>query len=320
MNWAPLLSLWNIFSTLSAVAIIVSGVLYLLPLFYLWIFASRPQNLKKKYNAEYAVVTGGSSGIGKACTKSLLEQGINVFVVGLDDQHMQKTISEFSQQFPQTKVVPIAVNLGQAPNEYMHKIRAATDEFPVKVVINNAGYLLMGFFHDRKVEQHISNIECNQLACVRITHHFYSKMVAENRRGCITFTSSAAHFMPAPFASMYAATKAFISHFAASVAIEAEAYGIDICVIHPSYTSTNLYATTPKLDVLAFLSKFAWSPQQVADVILSSVGRVIVRDAGWYAVVTNILGRIVDPNALSKVIIPFRDSMAPEGAVKKKNA
>lgn len=320
MNLPPIHSLWNIFSSLSALAILLSGVLYLLPLLYLSIFASRPQNLKKKYDAQYAVVTGGSSGIGKASTKALLEQGINVFVVALDDQLLTNTISEFSQQFPDTRVVPIAVNLGRDPDDYMDKIRAATDDFPVSVCINNAGYLLMGFFHDRSVDQHISNIECNQLACVRITHHFYSRMVAENLRGCVTFTSSAAHFMPAPFASMYAATKAFLSHFATSLAIEAEAYGIDICVIHPSYTHTNLYASTPKLDVVTFLSKFGWTPENVADVILSSVGRVIVRDAGWYAVVTNILGRIVDPNALSKVIIPFRDSMAPEGAVKKKNA
>lgn len=117
---------------------------------------------------------------------------------------------------------------------------------------------------------------------------------------------------PAPFASLYGASKALLSHFATSLAVEAESYGIDVTVFHPSYTHSNLYAETPKLDIVALLSKIGWTPESVANVMLSSVGRVVVRDIGIYAVATNLLGRFLDPGTLTKLIIPFRDSMAPK--------
>lgn len=118
---------------------------------------------------------------------------------------------------------------------------------------------------------------------------------------------------------MYGATKSFLSSFAASLAIEAENYGIDISVFHPSYTHTNLYANAPQLAVLSALARFGVQPDKVADIIIAGAGRVIVRDAGLYAVATNILSRLIDPGALAKIIIPFRDSMAPKGANSKKD-
>lgn len=102
-----------------------------------------------------------------------------------------------------------------------------------------------------------------------------------------------------------------MSHFGASLAIEAEQNGIDITVIHPSYTHSNFYANAPKLDVVAFLEKFGWTSDAVADAIFASVGRTIVRDIGAYASITNLLGRCVDSGFLASAIIPFRDSMAP---------
>lgn len=114
---------------------------------------------------------------------------------------------------------------------------------------------------------------------------------------------------------MYGATKAMISQFAVSLALEANSQGIDITVFHPSYTHSNLYAKTPKLDVVTFLSKFGWTPEDVANVIFASAGRVVVRDMGVYAIATNMLSRYIDSGSLAKFIMPFVESMAPPGAI-----
>lgn len=63
---------------------------YFLPLVYVRLRGS--QNLKKKYGAEWALVTGGSTGIGKAICHKLAEQGLNVVVCGLPDKFMEPTV------------------------------------------------------------------------------------------------------------------------------------------------------------------------------------------------------------------------------------
>jgi short-subunit dehydrogenase len=187
---------------------------------------------------------------------------------------------------------------------------------PISIVVNNAGFLLMGYFDERPIEPLMGNVECNAVAAIRISHLMYSRMIAEGRRGCIAFTSSAAWFIPAPYAAMYGATKAMLSNFAVSLSIEARNHNIDICVVHPSYTHTNLYESNPKIGVLKLLSKFGWTGDDVANVLFTSVGRVVVRDAGAYSVLTNILGRFIDSGTLANLIMPFRHGMAPPPKVR----
>lgn len=108
---------------------------------------------------------------------------------------MTSAMAEFAEEFPEQEFVSIPVDLGKNPEIYIKTIRDATDELPVSIVVNNAGYLVMGFFHERNMDVHAANIECNALAAVRISHHFYSLMIEKGIRGCITFTSSSALFM-----------------------------------------------------------------------------------------------------------------------------
>lgn len=63
---------WNLFCTVSGMAMFLSLSLYLVPYFFLTFFA-RPQNLREKYG-DWAVVTGGSSGIGAALVRKLAAQ------------------------------------------------------------------------------------------------------------------------------------------------------------------------------------------------------------------------------------------------------
>jgi short-subunit dehydrogenase len=169
----------------------------------------------------------------------------------------------------------------------------------------------MGYFDERSIDPLMGNLECNAAAGIRISHMMYSRMIAEGRRGCLAFTSSSAWFIPAPYATMYAATKAMLSNFAVSLSIEARNHGVDVCVVHPSYTHTNLYENNPKIGVLKLLAKFGWTGDDVANVLFESVGRVVVRDAGAYSVLTNLLGRVIDSGSLAKIIMPFRHGMAP---------
>ncbi|KAG1660809.1 hypothetical protein FOA52_010233, partial [Chlamydomonas sp. UWO 241] len=192
----------------------------------------KTQNLKLKYKASWALVTGGSSGIGKSIANKLAMQGLNVVLVALGDSLLDTTFDEIKAAYPKQQFRKVAVNLGV--EGYLPEIAKATAEIDVQLVFNNAGYLLTGFFHERTLEQLMLNLNCNAISGVQITHHFVREMIDKKLPGCVVFTSSAAAAMPSPFSVQYAATKSFISSFGASLAPEVKPSGIDVLVFHPS--------------------------------------------------------------------------------------
>ena len=103
----------------------------------------------------------------------------------------------------------------------------------------------------------MANVECNAVSAVQITHVFVTRMLAKKQRGCVVFTSSAAACQPCPFSCMYGATKAFISSFGASLAIEVKTRGIDVTVVHPSPVASRFYDKAHALDSIAFFKKCA---------------------------------------------------------------
>jgi len=237
---------------------------YFLPLLWLHWFC-KPQDLKRKYGATWALVTGASQGIGRAIAVKLASQGLHVVLVAIDDDQLETTKRQLKAEFPNQQFRSVGVDLSVDPQVYMKKIVEATQDIVVQIVFNNAGYLSMGFFRQHDIEKLIGNLECNALSAIRISHHFMKQMIENGCPGCICFTASAVSFLPSPFASMYGkakvasvkslyhlkfvvgASKALLSHFASSLAVEARDNNIDVVAVHPSYTRTNLYANTPKV-------------------------------------------------------------------------
>ncbi len=75
-------------------------------------------------------------------------------------------------------------------------------------------------FADLSLEKNMANYECNATAALQISHHFVNKLLNCGRKGAIFFTSSPACFMPCPFSVMYGCTKAFLTSFGSSLAVE----------------------------------------------------------------------------------------------------
>lgn len=116
-------------------------------------------------------------------------------IVALDDDLLPITHAELQKGFPSVEIRAVPVNLGADSDKYMTRIAEATDDIQVSILFNNAGFLVMGFFEDKPIEQYMAIIECNALSAIRLTHYFYKRMVDQGIKGCIAFTSSAVMFM-----------------------------------------------------------------------------------------------------------------------------
>lgn len=273
---------------------------YFLPLAYVAMRGT--QDLKKKYKAEWALVTGGSTGIGRAICDELASQGLNVVVAALPDQYLEPAVAELSTRYEAQQFVAVPVSFAPGA-DYLDKIKAATDDKNVQIVFNNAGFIVTGFFDTQPLGKHLVNMECNATAAVAITHHFAAAMMRKKLKGCIVFTSSASAYIPNPFAIMYGATKAFMSQFAASIAVELQCKGIDICVVHPSPVSSNFYdKVTHKIDSMDAFKKVAVDPSALPKEIFASIGRTVLRDIGATAIGMRLFVSLVPYNFLASLI------------------
>lgn len=163
-----------------------SVISYLLYYFFnAWVTA-KPKDVKGMYGGvEWALVTGGSSGIGAALSEELCQQGINVVIVAKKDAMLEETTSRLEKDFPERRIVSVGVDLGDSNGSYMKAIKEATEELPIKVVINNAGYIRVGHFINDPCEAALHNNEVNVISALRYTHlspsHFQRKKKAASR-------------------------------------------------------------------------------------------------------------------------------------------
>lgn len=268
-----------------------------------WCGMLSPINLKKKYDAEWAVVTGASSGIGKAIVEKLCKQEMNVVLVALQDKLLDETFAEIEKAHPNLKFRKVGCDLSQG--DYMTPIIEGTKDLKVQLVFNNAGFITAGLFHKVPLGRSLGNYECNATSCLKITHHFVNRMIDEDLKGFIGFTSSSAGFVPNPLSSMYASTKAFLTMFATSLAPEIRSLGVDVVVVHPSPMATNFFDAASGLGALMAFKKLAAGPSVIADVMFDSAGRWVVRDQGAVTIIFRIVLKIIDFNLFCELTARF---------------
>ena len=264
------------------------------------------QNLRKKYDAKWAIITGSSSGIGKELARTMLSQELNVILVARDEPLFGEAVQELRAQFPAREVLRVDANLSDPSGAWMDGVKKAVGDKDVQVVFLNAGFIVTGMFEQNKVELHLANLHCNLTSNVWLAHFLYERMLLKGLRGCIVFTSSSASYIPNPFAVMYGATKSAVSAFAASLACEARPRGIHVHSIHPSPVNSRFTAgggnqvTQRKIAAMDSFYKFASGPAALPPKFVSHIGRgAVVADIGGVSVGLRIVVHLLGYNFMA---------------------
>jgi short-subunit dehydrogenase len=300
-GWFPIFDYLFYFAGLVSIVTYLFPVLLQVCVFDVLEMTPLKNDLKKKYGAEWALVTGASSGIGKAIVEKLCGQGINVVLVALDDKLLAATFAEMQERFPNLQFRKLGCDLSKGP--YLEEIQEGTKDLNIQLIFNNAGFITVGMLHKTALGRNLANFECNATASIKLTHHFVNKLTADKQKGLIAYTSSSASFVPNPLSSLYASTKSFMTLFATSVAGEVHSMGIDVVVVHPSPMDTNFFNEAGSMGVLMFFKKhFAAPPSKIADVIFSSAGRFVVRDQGAITIIFRMILKFLDFNFFCDIV------------------
>jgi NAD(P)-dependent dehydrogenase (short-subunit alcohol dehydrogenase family) len=184
-----------------------------------------------------ALITGASSGIGRATAELLAGQGYQVFG-GVRAAATTRPLAG-------AELVPLDVRDGASVKTCVEAVRSRAGR--IDVLINNAGVNLVGAVEETSISQAQALFDTNVLGVLRMIQAVLPGMRRQGS-GQIVNISSILGLMPAPFMGVYASTKHAIEGLSESLDHEVRAFGIRVVLIEPSYVRTNLDASAAQAE------------------------------------------------------------------------
>ncbi|NUT85211.1 oxidoreductase [Pseudomonas corrugata] len=186
-------------------------------------------------NAKVVLVTGVSSGIGRATAQLFVRQGCQVFGT-------VRSVTQ-SDPLPGVELVEMDVRDDASVQRAIETVIAQAKR--VDVLINNAGGSLVGSVEETSIAEAQSLFDTNVWGALRTTHAVLPHM-REQRSGRIVNVSSVLGFLPAPYMGLYSASKHAVEGMSESLDHEVRKFGVRVVLVEPSFTKTNLDLNAPQ--------------------------------------------------------------------------
>lgn len=176
-----------------------------------------------------ALVTGASSGIGRAFAQRLAVTGHDLVVVARDVARLEELAAALS-----TDVEVLPADLAD-PTALARVEERAHDG--IDLLVNNAGFGTTGRFAELPVAEETREIAVNVTALTRLTSAALPGML-ERRRGGVLNVASIAAFSPTPGTATYGGTKAYVLSFTQALREELRGTGVKALALCPGLTKT----------------------------------------------------------------------------------
>jgi len=219
------------------------------------------KRLFDQYGA-WAVVTGASSGIGRAIALSLAEAGFNLVLVARRRTVLDQMAANLIQKYG---VQVEAIALDMELDGSIGVLETATHNLDVGLLVVSAGFGTSGSFLNASLTQEIAmlNVNCRSLLALSWV---FGRRFAQRGRGGIVLMSSIVGFQGTPFAAHYAATKAYVQALGEALSVELAPFGIDVLTAAPGPTHSGF------ADRAGMRLGLALKPEDIAQPILAMLG------------------------------------------------
>jgi hypothetical protein len=205
-------------------------------------------------HSKTALITGASTGIGKALAIIHAKQGGNLVIVARNEEKLKELKKELEHKY-KVQVTIIVKDLSElnAPQQVYNEVKQRNIQ--IDYLMNNAGFGALGKFHELSLSRQVAMINLNITALTSLTHLFLPEFLKRNS-GKILNTSSTASFMPGPLQAVYFATKAYVTFFSNALFEELRGTNITITNLMPGATESEFGATSG-MDKTAMFQKTA---------------------------------------------------------------
>ena len=187
---------------------------------------------------QVALITGSSSGIGYETSLILARSGFCTYAGVRNTKNSDILEKKIAKEKLDLNILQLDVNDNSSIDNAINRIK--TEEKRIDVLINNAGYGLVGFFEELGLDEIRKQFETNFFGVLNVTKKVIPIMREQNR-GTIINLSSGAGQVGFPGISAYVSTKFAIEGFSESLMYELFPFGIRVIIIEPGVIKTNFF-------------------------------------------------------------------------------
>ncbi|RCK31245.1 short-chain dehydrogenase [Thalassospira xiamenensis] len=228
-------------------------------------------------NSKVVVVTGVSSGIGRATAIKFSQMGCRVFGTV---RNIEK-----AQSIEGVELIEMDVRDETAVQNGVQAIIAQTNR--IDVVINSAGVTLLGATEETSIAEAQSLFDTNVFGILRVVKAVLPYM-REQGSGRIVNISSVLGFLPAPYMGLYSASKHAVEGLSETLDHEVRKFGIRVSLVEPSFTKTNMDINAPQ--TASTLSAYDKDRNTVFEAIQANVHKAPEPDEVTSTIVNLALG------------------------------
>ncbi|MEX0642838.1 MAG: SDR family oxidoreductase, partial [Pirellulales bacterium] len=231
---------------------------------------SRPQSGRlwcssmREIRGKKALVTGAASGIGRAIALRLAAEGVNLYLVDIDETGLNSVVSEC--RWAGVEVIGRQCDVAQ-PREVSATVAVVLADWGgVDVLVNNAGITYYGRVENMSAEHWDRLMRINLLSHIQFTRELLPNLLAR-REAHVLNVCSALGLIGMPKVAAYCTSKFGMVGFTESLRNELGRQGLGVTALCPGFVTTNLFTNAP-------LEKAAAEHKLPPRIICTTPGRV----------------------------------------------
>jgi short-subunit dehydrogenase len=184
------------------------------------------------------VVTGASSGIGRAISRVAAREGAFLLLIGRSQRALADVVAELTAKGAQAAA--LAIDLVEA--DALQAIERALSErgLHCDVLVNSAGFGTYGPAAEVSRTEQLNLVDVNIRALTELTLRFLPHMIARGRGGVLNL-GSVTGYAPGPGMAVYYASKAYVNSFSAALAAEVAGSGVTVTCLTPGVVRTPFF-------------------------------------------------------------------------------
>jgi short-subunit dehydrogenase len=217
----------------------------------------------------FTLITGASTGIGRAIAERCAEQGMNLVLVALPGENLEEiSYAVAGEHRIKAHFLEIDLTAPQA-TKYVYAW-CKEQQLQVNVLINNAGIGYEGNFSDFDSSFYENLLSLNIVALTLLTREFLPDLKRQ-RDAAILNVASFGGYYPMPFKAVYAASKSYVISFSEALHEELKHTSVNVSLLCPAGVDSFQDSST-RIDQIGWIAKFGrLNPRDVATAAVEGI-------------------------------------------------